>query len=289
MIAAWRLMKFQLPWCSRDGRLTGLIAIGTVVTVRPFLPAWIKFSTVYEKSVVTNSRSAASRESARKPLTVSGTSVSEAQRTTPLPTRWSAFLNDEKCSTLPTWRSPITTSAWPARMGAIRRGIAPPGYWWSPSVLTMISAPRRSAASLPVWNARASPLRPAWRTTKSAPLASATATVSSVRPVIHDRHLLDAVDALDRARNIADDLGDHVGLVEHRDLYNQFHAWPHRYVVAATRPRRRCAVTVSCAAWAVVCSRRVHFRKGCRRLRGLRAPGPQKEPVSSAAMVAMPG
>jgi len=70
----------------------------------------------------------AANASARKPLTVSGTSVSDAQRTTPLPICWSAFFSGEKCSTLPTCRSPITTSASPARIGAIRRGISLPGY-----------------------------------------------------------------------------------------------------------------------------------------------------------------
>ncbi len=57
---------------------------------------------------MTKVRSAASRESARKPLTASDTCVSEAQRTTPLPTAWSRFLSGEKCSMLSIWRSPIT-------------------------------------------------------------------------------------------------------------------------------------------------------------------------------------
>src|SRR2546427_8824512 len=73
-------------------------------------------------------------------------------------------------------------SACPARMGATRRGISWPGYWWSASVLTMTSAPRRRLASRPAMKPAARPLRRVKRTMWSAPFARATSAVRSVEP-----------------------------------------------------------------------------------------------------------
>ena len=44
--------------------------------------------------------------------------VASRRRTTQLPKCWSCFLASEKCSIRPTWRSPTTMSASPARIGA---------------------------------------------------------------------------------------------------------------------------------------------------------------------------
>ena len=127
-------------------------------------------------------RSAASRLSARKPLVASATVVPETLRTTHEPSVCSLRLGQEKCATWPTSRSPITMSAWPARMGAIRRGISLPAYCASASVLTMTSAPRRSEASRPAMKPAASPLRRVKRTMWSAPCSRATRAVPSVDP-----------------------------------------------------------------------------------------------------------
>src|SRR5712691_725061 len=73
-------------------------------------------------------------------------------------------------------------SAFPARMGATRRGISWPGYWWSASVLTMTSAPRRREASRPAMKPAARPFLRVKRTMWSAPFARATSDVRSVEP-----------------------------------------------------------------------------------------------------------
>src|SRR5712691_1505691 len=73
-------------------------------------------------------------------------------------------------------------SAFPARMGATRRGISWPGYWWSASVLTMTSAPRRREASRPAMKPAARPFLRVKRTMWSAPFARATSEVRSVEP-----------------------------------------------------------------------------------------------------------
>jgi hypothetical protein len=127
-------------------------------------------------------RSAASRLRARKPLVASGTFVPDTFRTTHEPRVCSRRLGQEKCSTWPTSRSPITMSASPARIGAMRRGISLPAYWASASVLTMTSAPRRTQASRPAMKPAASPLRRVKRTMWSAPCARATRDVASVEP-----------------------------------------------------------------------------------------------------------
>ncbi len=57
---------------------------------------------------------------------VSGTWVSEARLTTTLPKRCSRFFSGEKCSIWSVSRSPITMSAFPARIGATSFGMSPP-------------------------------------------------------------------------------------------------------------------------------------------------------------------
>ena len=79
-------------------------------------------------------------------------------------------------------RAPITRSASPARIGAVSFGMSAAWYWLSASVLTMTSAPARSAASMPAANARAKPgSTPDGRCDRPRP-AWATATVASVLP-----------------------------------------------------------------------------------------------------------
>ena len=55
-------------------------------------------------------------------------------------------------------RSPMQMSASPRSSGASSFGISCPAYWLSASVLTMKSAPALRQASMPAWNAAASPL-----------------------------------------------------------------------------------------------------------------------------------
>ena len=66
-----------------------------------------------------------------------------------LPSSCSAFLVREKCGVSMIGRAPITMSASPARIGAVSLGMSSAQYWLSASVLTMTSAPARSAASMP--------------------------------------------------------------------------------------------------------------------------------------------
>ena len=113
---------------------------------------------------------------------VSGTSVSDACRTTHEPQRWSSFFDDENSGWSRTWRSPITMSARCSRIGPTSFGMSSARYWLSASVLTMTSAPSFSAASRPAWKATARPLFCVNRTTWSTPWARATSTVRSVDP-----------------------------------------------------------------------------------------------------------
>ena len=73
-------------------------------------------------------RRAADRDTARKPLTASGTFVPESRRTKALPSRWSRRFAGEKWGTCCVWRSPTTRSARPSRIGRTSAGIALPGY-----------------------------------------------------------------------------------------------------------------------------------------------------------------
>ena len=61
-------------------------------------------------------------------------------------------------------------------------GMSAPAYWLSPSVLTMMSAPSFTQASMPAANADASPFRCGKRTMWSAPCRRATADVPSRDP-----------------------------------------------------------------------------------------------------------
>ena len=70
--------------------------IGTDVTAMSDLPAWMMVSSVYVKRETTFIRSAASRLYARNPDVVSGTSVSDAWRTTHEPQRCSSFFDDRE-------------------------------------------------------------------------------------------------------------------------------------------------------------------------------------------------
>src|SRR3990167_11384882 len=101
---------------------------------------------------------AAALEKARKPLTASGIFDREAWRTTQLPSFCSSFLPGEKYSILSVCRSAMTILALFWRIGLISLGMAFWGYWLSPSVLTMISAPLAKASSKPSLKDRARPL-----------------------------------------------------------------------------------------------------------------------------------
>jgi len=94
---------------------------------------------------------------ALKPLGASGTSVLLTNLTTALPNRCRNFFAGEKEVIFSTGRSPMTTSAFPARIGATSAGMSAAMYWLSASVLTMMSAPSLTAASRPARKALASP------------------------------------------------------------------------------------------------------------------------------------
>ena len=100
----------------------------------------------------------------------------------PEPHRCIQRLSGEKWAILSVCRLPITTSARPARIGSTRRGMSEPGYWLSASVLTMMSAPRRSDASIPAMNAAERPRFFGKRTTWCTPSSAAFACVPSVLP-----------------------------------------------------------------------------------------------------------
>jgi hypothetical protein len=144
---------------------------------------------------------AASRLYARKPEVVSGTSVSDARRTTAEPRRCRDFLRGEKCSIDVTSRSPTTMSAVPARIGATSRGIAAASYWLSASVLTMTSAPSFRHASSPAWKPAARPLLFVSRTMWSTPCSLATSIVRSVEPSSITSHSTESKPATWRGRS----------------------------------------------------------------------------------------
>jgi hypothetical protein len=78
---------------------------------------------------------------------------------------WSARLIGENDLIELSGRVPTTTSAEPARTGSTILAMSAPWYWLSASVLTMMSAPARRLASMPVMNPRASPRFTSWLTT----------------------------------------------------------------------------------------------------------------------------
>src|SRR3954466_6203649 len=110
----------------RDSRVFGFVRIATWSVATSSLPAWMIVSSVDVYFETTATWIAASRLYARKPEVVSGTSVSDAWRTTHEPSRWSDFFSGEKWSIVMTSRSPTTMSARPARIGATSLATSPP-------------------------------------------------------------------------------------------------------------------------------------------------------------------
>ena len=101
----------------RDSRVFGFVPIGTWSVATSSLPAWMIVSSVYVYFETTATWIAASRLYARKPDVVSGTSVSDAWRTTHEPAFCSRFFSGEKCSIVSVSRSPTTRSARPSTIG----------------------------------------------------------------------------------------------------------------------------------------------------------------------------
>src|SRR3954452_16746832 len=113
----------------RDSRVLGFVRIATWSVATSSLPAWMMVSSVYVYFETTATWIAASRLYARKPEVVSGTSVSEAWRTTHEPAFCRRFFIGEKCSILSVSRSPTTRSARPSTMGSAGLGVAGAMYW----------------------------------------------------------------------------------------------------------------------------------------------------------------
>ena len=106
-------------------------------------------------------------------------------------------------------------------------GIWWPGYWWSASVLTMTSAPRRRQASSPAMKPAASPLRRVNRTTWSAPCARATSAVPSVEPSSMIRTSTTSMPG-DGAGDGGERRGQRRLLVQAGDLDDELHACARR-------------------------------------------------------------
>ena len=111
---------------NRESRILGFVRTGTWSIATSSFPAWMTVSSVYVNLETTRIPIAASRLYARKPDVVSGTDVDDAWRTTHEPSRWSSFFMREKCSMSLTWRSPITMSASPRRIGSTSLAISGP-------------------------------------------------------------------------------------------------------------------------------------------------------------------
>ena len=111
---------------SRDSRVFGFVPIGTWSVATSSLPAWMIVSSVYVYFETTATWIAASRLYARKPDVVSGTSVSDAWRTTHEPAFCRRFFSGEKCSIVSVSRSPTTMSARPSTIGATSLGMSEP-------------------------------------------------------------------------------------------------------------------------------------------------------------------
>src|SRR3954454_14708470 len=167
---------------SRDSRVFGFVPMATWSVATSSLPAWMIVSSVYVYFETTATWIAASRLYARNPDVVSGTSVSDAWRTTHEPAFWRRFFSGEKCSILSVSRSPTTRSARPATIGSTSLGMSAALYWLSASVLTITSAPSFRHASRPAWKPAARPLLFVRRTMWSTPHSRATAIVRSVEP-----------------------------------------------------------------------------------------------------------
>src|SRR5688500_4988369 len=113
IVDADRLIYTHTLSNNRDGRVFAFERMGTCAIAIRFFPAWIMDSSVYVKSDTMFMRSAASRVYARKPLVVSGTRVFDTCRTTQLPRRCRRLRVQDKCLSVSTLRSPMTTSAAP--------------------------------------------------------------------------------------------------------------------------------------------------------------------------------
>ena len=133
---------------------------------------------------------------------MSGTVVSDARRTTQLPSRWSSFFSGEKCSIVCTSRSPTTRSASPRTIGATSFGMSAALYWLSASVLTITSAPSFSEASRPGLEALREPLV-VRQPHDVVDAVRARDLDRAVGGAVVDHEPLDLVEALDLAREVA--------------------------------------------------------------------------------------
>src|SRR3954462_5961538 len=186
---------------SRDSRVFGFVPIGTWSVATSSLPAWMIVSSVYVYFETTATWIAASRLYARKPDVVSGTSVSDAWRTTQDPAFCRRFFSGEKCSIVSVSRSPTTRSARPSTIGATSLGMSEPMYWLSASVLTMTSAPSLGHASRPAWKPAARPLLFVSLTMGPPPCSRATSIVRSVEPSSMMSHSTTSMPGISRGRS----------------------------------------------------------------------------------------
>jgi hypothetical protein len=133
---------------------------------------------------------------------VSGTSVSEAWRTTHEPSFCRRFFSGEKCSILSVSRSPTTMSAVPATIGRDQERDVQREYWLSASVLTMTSAPSFRHASRPAWKPAPGPCcSSGGRCGRRPPRGHRH---GGVRGAVVDDEPLDHVEARDLARQVGD-------------------------------------------------------------------------------------
>src|SRR3954462_13807437 len=186
---------------SRDSRVFGFVPMATWSVATSSLPAWMIVSSVYVYFETTATWIAASRLYARKPDVVSGTSVSDAWRTTHEPAFCRRFFSGEKCSIVSVSRSPTTRSARPSTIGATSLGMSEPMYWLSASVLTMTSAPSFRQASRPAWKPAARPLLFVSLTMWSTPCSRATSIVRSVEPSSMMSHSTTSTPGTSRGRS----------------------------------------------------------------------------------------
>src|SRR3954451_6167310 len=201
MATALRRTYEETDGNSRDSRVFGFVRIATWSVATSSLPAWMIVSSVYVYFETTATWIAASRLYARKPEVVSGTSVSDAWRTTHEPAFCRPFFIGEKCTIVSVSRSPTTRSARPATIGATSFGMSAPMYWLSASVLTMTSAPSFRHASRPAWKPAARPLLFVSLTMWSTPCSRATSIVRSVEPSSMISHSTTSMPGTSRGRS----------------------------------------------------------------------------------------
>ena len=242
-----------------------------------FLPAWMMVSSVYVNFVTTFRRSAARREKARKPLVASGTVVPESCRTTQLPMPCRRRFTTPKCREVGAApRSPITMSTWPARMGATRRGMSRAGVLvvgvgvddHVGAELERRVEPGREGARQPGVHGEAQQIGRA-----GAPRDLGRAVG---RAVVDDEGL-DDVDAGNAARQRRQRLGEHLLLVEARDLDDELPHRVDRRATLAAEPRGAPALRRSAGHGGPVGATRTSKRisgPGGERLRITTRPGP---------------